>query len=297
MVPARHLVLIDQTVASPPNREQPSSWRRDRWVRCRGVRRRSPPVEPASRRRRIDRRHRAGAHAEWARVAPRVEQHVGQRVSHLARRAQNAHVRSVVERAANTPEHTIDGPRESRRERFHAVRQIAGARGLDDRVHVIGLDRVVDQPEAPALPHAAEGALRLRDESSRSQRRYLASHADRHVAGMPRGERRAPGVPIATANAGLASCSRTAAAPARNGPEIEVELARPARHGRILTASCDECGHTDLDSRAVLAVIPTCSASRPCPWDERSGVSRVETRCRGVGSVVCANEPLVEQVC
>ncbi len=74
---------------------------------------------------------------------------------------------AVGEHAAAQPEHPVHGSCEPRAERLHAARQIPRARGLDDRVQVIALNRVVHDAEAPALARCAERAFELGDEAFR----------------------------------------------------------------------------------------------------------------------------------
>ena len=97
-------------------------------------------------------------------VPSRVQQHVGQRVPHFARCAQDVQVVAIGEHGPVKAEDTVHGPGKSRTERLHSAREIARARGLDHGVHVIVLDRVVNQPEVPALARSRQAAFQLSHE-------------------------------------------------------------------------------------------------------------------------------------
>jgi hypothetical protein len=72
-------------------------------------------------------------------VTSRIQEDIGQRVPHLARRPQHVQVVAISEDLAATPEHSIHGSRQARSDRLHARREIVPARRLDDRVQMIVL--------------------------------------------------------------------------------------------------------------------------------------------------------------
>ena len=163
-------------------------------------------------------------------MTSRIEQDVRQRVSHLARRAEDVQVVAVRENATASVEYPVHRSRQARRDGFHPGRQVPLAHGFCDQVHVIVLDRVMHQPEAPAVARFGEAALQLSHQPDRAQRGQVALHFQRHVAGKPRRERRTRPVRMARAWAALAARTRASAAPARRLPQIQIELTNSPRH-------------------------------------------------------------------
>lgn len=159
-------------------------------------------------------------------MAPSVEQHVGQRVSYLARRAQHVKVVAIREHAPAAVEHPVGSTRETRADRFHAAREIVLAGGLDDQMDVIGLDRVVRRAEAAALARRGEASSELAHECYAAQRREPAAHFQRDVAREARRERAARPVRVARIRSALAPGSRPSAAPTGRRAQIESELSR-----------------------------------------------------------------------
>jgi hypothetical protein len=159
-------------------------------------------------------------------VAAGVQQHVGDCVPHLARRPQDPHVGAIGEHPARVPEDAVRGAREARGDRLQPARQVAGARGLDDQVRVVGLDAVVDEAEAPALAGRPPAALELGDEARAAQRGKVRAHLQRDVAGMACGEGGASPMRIAPLRPGLAAGAGPRPAPARGRAQIEHELSR-----------------------------------------------------------------------
>ena len=58
---------------------------------------------------------------------------------------------AIREHRARPGEHAMHGPRESRADRLHAAGEIARGRGLDDQVHVVALDRVVNDSKSRSV--------------------------------------------------------------------------------------------------------------------------------------------------
>jgi hypothetical protein len=111
----------------------------------------------------------------------RVQQHVGERPPHLARRAQRAVVVAAVEHRAAPPAHAVHRPREPRGDALLTVREGLLAVRLHDQVRVIALERVVRDSEAASLARLGQGALPFLHERDRSQRRDALAHAKRDV--------------------------------------------------------------------------------------------------------------------
>ncbi|MDJ0848439.1 MAG: hypothetical protein QNK04_08685, partial [Myxococcota bacterium] len=103
-------------------------------------------------------------------------------MANLLRRAKHVEVVAVGEHAPTACEHAVDRPREARADRLHSATECAAISGLDDHVHVVDLDRVVDDPELPALAGSREGPLHFPDESPATKRRYVGMHLQGDVA-------------------------------------------------------------------------------------------------------------------
>src|SRR5215831_16519643 len=189
----------------------------------------SPSSEPSSGRSRID-GCRKQPPSSLREVTSRVEQHVGERVPHLARRAQHVEMEAVREHRSAPAEDPVHGSRDARTDGLHSAGEIACARRLDDQMHVIVLDRVMDEPEAPAVARRSEAALELAYEPHGTERRQSAPHLQRDVTGKARRELRSRAARMARARAALAARTRASSSPARYLSEIEVELSNASRH-------------------------------------------------------------------
>ena len=137
---------------------------------------------------------------------------------------------AVGKHAAAKAKDTVDGSREPRADGFHSGCEISLARCLDDRMHVIVLDRVLDEPEAPPLARRSEAALELAHEADRAERRQPAPDLQGDMAGMTSRERRARTVIMLRARAALAARTRASSTPARGFAEIELELSNASHH-------------------------------------------------------------------
>jgi hypothetical protein len=98
----------------------------------------------------------------------RVQQHVHKRMAHLARRAQDAHVVAVREHGPRALEDPVHGSREPRTDCLHAAPERISARGLDDQMRVVALERVVRKPELAAFAARSERVLELAHEAHRA---------------------------------------------------------------------------------------------------------------------------------
>ena len=161
-----HLRRVEEPVAPPAHGEEPGAGLRHRsqpgWVEQADA---PPAIEPAPRGGRIDEGLPGERSSPLREVPPRVEEHVRQGVADLTGCPQHVEVVAVREHWAATAEDPVDGPCQARADRLHARGQIVGARGLDDQVQVVGLDRVMDDAEARALAGRSEvlGSLDSRD--------------------------------------------------------------------------------------------------------------------------------------
>jgi hypothetical protein len=157
----------------------------------------------------------------------RVQEHVGDRVSHLARRAQHAHVVAIGQDGSRTVEHAVHGSSEACSESLHPASKCALMLRLDDEVGVIRLQRVVHQPELLPIARGCERALDLPHYSHRAKRWNVVPHPQRHVAGEPSSERSTRSMPDARIRAGLPS--GTGSSPAVSNA-IEFELFHAMSH-------------------------------------------------------------------
>jgi hypothetical protein len=128
-------------------------------------------------------------------VAPRIEQHVGERIAHAPRRGEHLVVVAVGEHLAGAPatDRPIHGKREQPGEPLRPAPEPDGSIRLDDQMRMIVLDRVVDEPEARARARPTKRSLHFANHLARAQRRNLAPHLQRDEAGTDLSERvRAP---------------------------------------------------------------------------------------------------------
>ena len=204
---------------------------RDGWVVKTGFRMESsiPSGKESARRGRVD-GFRRQPPCELREMPSRVQEHVGQRVPHLARRAEDVQVVTIRENWTAAPEDSIHGACDARGDGFHAAREVLLAGRLDECVNVVVLDRVVNQSEAPALARRSEAALELANQPGRAKRGQVALHLQRDVAGMTPRERCARTMRISRIRAALAARARAPSSPARCRAQIEVELPSASRH-------------------------------------------------------------------
>src|SRR5262245_39020148 len=91
-------------------------------------------------------------------MAPRVLEHVAQRMAGLGRRRQDLEVVAVVEDRAGPPEVAVEPARDAHRPALNPARQVLAVAGLADQVNVVALDRELADPEH--APPAAEDERR-----------------------------------------------------------------------------------------------------------------------------------------
>jgi hypothetical protein len=85
-----------------------------------------------------------------------IEQHIGERAPHLARRAQDPQVIAAVEHRARESERALGRARHPGRDRLHPTPEGLLAGALDEQVQVVALHRVVHDAEATALAGLSE---------------------------------------------------------------------------------------------------------------------------------------------
>jgi len=207
----RDLRRRDQSVTPPPALEQPAARARDsrRTSAWTWVARARPAGEPTRRRGRIENRLKRNPSSHLRKMSARIEQDISQHVPHLSRRSQNVAVEAVCKHGSAKPEDTVHGSREPRTDGLHSACEIAVACRFDDQMHVIGLDRVMNDSETSALARSRQVALPFSYEPPRAQRGESSSHLQRHLAWVARRERRPCAMRIA----------RMRPAPARRPPQ------------------------------------------------------------------------------
>jgi hypothetical protein len=103
-------------------------------------------------------------------VTTRIQQDVGERIPDLARCSQNVYMAAISEHVTGAVKHPIHAARKARGDRLEPTRQISHTRRLDNHVNVVALDRVVHEPEPPALARLPPALLQLGDELRRAER-------------------------------------------------------------------------------------------------------------------------------
>lgn len=136
-------------------------------------------------------------------------------------------MKAVAEHGPAPAEDAVHRARDACANRLHAVRELAPVRSLDDRVHVVALDRVVNEAEATALGTSAERALQLTNEAERLE---AAPDLQRDVARMAGVECGTPAMSVAADGAGLPPRAGALTTPPRRMAEIERELSRSMCH-------------------------------------------------------------------
>lgn len=280
---ARHVARIDQPVPPPPDVDQP------RASDCDGPNRRyrvtrvdlpGPSIEPASRRRRIEphlRRQPRG-------VLPGIEQNVAQNVSDLAGRAQHAQMVPIGQHRPTTAEDPVRSACEPRADRDHPAAQQRRSVRFDEEMHVIALQRVVDESEPFALARRRHADLELTHEPRRAKRWDVGTNAYRHVCGVTRGEARPRHMGHAGALAlRLPTCASPPAAPRPARDERQRQLPARSRHAPILLDSAGfvdsahacycNAGTTPPTAVRAASVLETCGGTERNPKDRQDRVT------------------------
>jgi hypothetical protein len=166
-------------------------------------------------------------------VAARIQQHVGERTSHLAQGAQRAVVVAAVEHPPAAPGDPVQRTRQPCRDALHPACEGVLAVRLDDQVRVVALERVVVHAEVAALGRFREGPAPLPDEASVAKRREVRLHAQRNVHRAVHGHRPALAMQHARPRPARPAGAGTGAA-ATDAPSVvgERELLGSSRHRR-----------------------------------------------------------------
>jgi hypothetical protein len=96
-------------------------------------------------------------------VAARIEKHIGDRASNLTRSSQDTDVAAIGKHTAAAMKDAVDATRKTRGDRLQPTREIPRASRFDDHVHVVALDRVVNETKSTPLARRAPASLQLRD--------------------------------------------------------------------------------------------------------------------------------------
>jgi hypothetical protein len=251
---ARNLARAQQPPPAPAASQPPRLRRRDgrriqrdaRGRTSRARNRSAPAVEPAVRPSGVEAcgetREREATEA-FGKVAAGVQEDVRERVPDFVRRRERARVEAIGEDGAAAAEGAPRCARDAGGDGLHAAAEGDAVARFDDQVDVVGLDRVVDEAEAPALAGAREAALDLAHADGAAQRRESRSRLQRDVerrASRECGSRR---VGHRRARLPRAPGSRAATAPAARGAKIERELSSIRSHDTSFASRCDGSGH------------------------------------------------------
>src|SRR5512133_711508 len=177
-----------------------------------------------------------------ARVVPEDVPNGGRR---LRRRPQHVQVVAVLEHGAAPAHHRVETLRNADRQSAHSVPERPRPAGLDDRVDVIALDRVLDDPHVAPPPELAERAVDHRERALAPQAPDPGRHPQRHVNRLVRAELLSTAMRHAGTRAGqLPACALAATSPRL---ELERRLSRvPHEHiiltGLTLPGSRRQCG-------------------------------------------------------
>jgi len=131
---------------------------------------------------RVDPRRAAEESTELRGVATGVQEDVGKRVADFPGRPEHVEVVAVREHGAAAGEDAVRRARQARGDRLHSGSEIRRARGLDDCVHVVALDRVMRNPEPAPFAGLAPAPLELAHESRGAEGRDVAAHLQGDVA-------------------------------------------------------------------------------------------------------------------
>ncbi len=117
-----------------------------------------------------------------------VHQDVPQCISNLRRRLQHHMVIPVLQDRSRAREHAIHRTREARAQRLHPTPQGVRILRFHQQMDVIGLDRVVREPEIPAITGLCPGSFEFSYELHGSKGRHAIAHLQGDVAGIPGSE-------------------------------------------------------------------------------------------------------------
>jgi hypothetical protein len=165
---SRNLVWIQEAPPPPSFDQQPGVSRRHGGSKRRRSTRRDrrrcprPSIEPAPRGRGIDREGTQEGTAGLRRVSARIQEHILERIAHLARRPQRPQVITIDEYGTGAPEDSIHGSGEPRADRLHPA---------SERVFIICFHNQMSG-DFPATSSGTVGSRRARTQS----RSFARSH-------------------------------------------------------------------------------------------------------------------------
>jgi hypothetical protein len=122
-------------------------------------------------------------------VLARIQQHIAERDSHFAWSREGAVVIASLQHGTSASEDAIHRARQPRSKALDSVRQRTGALRFDEQVHVIVLQRKLDDAKVGPTRHRAQGTLHFANQAKRSQRGNFPAHAERDQARMSSGKR------------------------------------------------------------------------------------------------------------
>ena len=161
------------------------------------------------------------------RVSPCVQEHVGECVTHLARRAEHLQVIPIGQNWPGAPKDPVHRARETRANRLHPSPEGTFIVCFHDQVGVVSLYRVMDEPKVAPFAALSKGSLELSHEFHRSQRRNPFAHLERHVTRKYPAKRCTRAVSDARIGSGLSSGAGSSTAVS---DPIELELLRCVTH-------------------------------------------------------------------
>ena len=114
-------------------------------------------------------------------VVARIQEHVAQRVVHLARRPQQPVVIALRQYGSTMLGHPVDRTRESRPDALHPAPQRRLVSRFDDEVRMVSLKRVLHQAKPGPLAPDGKRATDLVHDRHRPERRHPFARAQRDV--------------------------------------------------------------------------------------------------------------------
>ena len=220
--PARRLLDADQTVHAPSHPREPCARARDRRRLGSHGGHPTPAVEPTRRRPRI---HSAGS----GDVFLHVRQDVHEGVADLARSSKDPRVVSITPYGAVSTERPVASSRGTDRQSLDTPCEPSRFVRLDEKMHVVALNRILQNPERIVRG----GCQRGRDRSEhgiRAERRQVRACSQRHMDRATWDMRTACAVRDATSpGCGLPPGAVTRAAPSAL-PKREAELSTTGLH-------------------------------------------------------------------
>ena len=114
----------------------------------------------------------------------RIQDDVCKRVPGLARRPHDALVEALQEYGPPSSQDPPDGSRNTRADRLHPAGERSGILGLYEKMDVIPLHGVRDEPQPRPHPRLAQRALELTHEPDGTERGNARPDTEREMRGM-----------------------------------------------------------------------------------------------------------------